>query len=275
MLTKYRFISVKQYLDDVSHTTDIYHPKIFEHIKLHLDTLPENTIIFTNGNDTIDTFNHHETRIKIPFQPLLKSKINLDEQYIYKSINSFDQNNMHLSFQIRNDIITTIVNNHNKTSTNNILLGIGGEYYLYQCFINYFVSYDKIIGFTNNIHIQEDAIYNYGLHDLKGKSQSYNLDYYSQLINNNENVNLDILINSFNNKNLDIIINLAKLNVYVLEFINIIKDSINTLVIISCKEKDFKVKKELLPYNIKTNLISKSYTDEYIGQTITVHHYIK
>lgn len=291
MLTKYKFISKEQYINDIKHNILILESTLKHYIDSNIKTIVPNTIIFTNCKETINSIEHSEFKLPIHVVSNYNILIKNNKVFtIYKSINSFDQNNSKLANNIRNYIINEFTSNLYKLTNNtnnnyNIYnIGIGGEYYLYQYILSFINKYDNFLSFTNNKYIFDDAEYNYSriLKNYKYQYanvvniEHYLLESYTELIFDNsiyETINIKKIINKLIKKNikLDIIINLAKLNVNVLEFISLINININTLIIISCKENDFNNKKVFLPYIIKKNIKSKCFIDTYLNQKITVY----
>lgn len=291
MLTKYKFISKEQYINDIKNNILILESTLKHYIDSNIKTIVPNTIIFTNCKETINSIEHSELKLPIHVVSNYNILIKNNKVFtIYKSINSFDQNNSKLANNIRNYIINEFTSNLYKLTNNtnnnyNIYnIGIGGEYYLYQYILSFINKYDNFLSFTNNKYIFDDAEYNYSriLKNYKYQYakvvniEHYLLESYTELIFDNsiyETINIKKIINKLIKKNikLDIIINLAKLNVNVLEFISLINININTLIIISCKENDFNNKKVFLPYIIKKNIKSKYFIDTYLNQKITVY----
>ena len=161
------------------------------------------------------------------------------------SSNSFQQTNIILAKEIR-QYVTNIIEN---TITNDNLLCIGGESYLYGLVTN-----NKVIHITNNENIKNDCYYNF------------------QILFNNKN-----LIS--NNKIKDIVnyetkvamINLSKLLVSVVNFIN--DSNINKLIIINCHHDDFWKKiKYLTNYKL---LERKKFVCDKLNYFITVNIFIR
>jgi hypothetical protein len=322
MLLKYNFISSDIFYKNINEDGLILHPILEKYILdniLKLDKLKNNIIIFTNTIDIITSINHKE-RIPIYYNYNfnLDNQDNLDNlietlkhiqnkginnKYtpnnksipIYKSALSFEQNNMNISSQIRHKVISLITeaNSTHKPKPNNnqikrILLGIGGEYYVYQVMLYKLglgeglgeglgLDYCQILGFTNNEFIHYDAEYNYKLHNMKEISRSYLLKSYLHFLIDYQqelDFNLEEIISDITKKNvvIDIIVNLSKLNVNVLQFIVRLKKNINSITIISCNERDFNTKIQLMPSEFTNNMISTDFIDEKMGQKVSVHH---
>jgi hypothetical protein len=274
MLTKFNFVSKIEYLKSIENGL-ILEPLLKKYIDNNMEILSNNTLLFTNGYVIIDNISK---KYKNALIPIIYKYNNCN---IYKSINSFDQNNIIIAKQLRDYIINKIINNNlnlekEKKDKNNILVGFGGEYYLYFCLLFNYNLYDKYIGFTNNYYINKDANYNYNkLNISQDLMKSYLLENYSDLLlfdysNNNNNIHT-ILINN----NLDIIINLSKINIYILEYLTKIKSYIRSLFIISCKKEDYEKKKHLLPNFININITTKLFIDYNMNQTIYLYYYKK
>jgi len=248
MLIKYNYTSNQQYLNDIQNPKFKLHPILETYIQNNYKQLKNNTIIYTNTYSIITTFTNdiinNIINDKVPRIPIYLN-IKIDNNTfkninIYKSINSFEQNNLNLSNLIRQNVISNLIKSSTSrnihTSNSNILLGIGGEYYLYQCLISQFNFYSKYIGITNNTYINQDATYNYNLY-ISRSSKSYLIDSYNNIDKSNFYNDFNKLI--VNNNDFDIIINLAKLNINVIKFMEKYYQNINNLIIISCKKKDF------------------------------------
>lgn len=151
------------------------------------------------------------------------------------NINSFIQNNIHLSKKIRRFVFKNI--------SKNKIIGIGGESYIYLKFTDYFYSNSKLI--LKNVYLN--------------KSVSENN---SNLINyNNFDENLSAE---------QIIINLSKLNKYLMEKIN--NSNIKNIIIISCHHHDFWKKIKLLTkYKL---IVRKKFIDFNKKYFITVNIFV-
>lgn len=136
---------------------------------------------------------------------------------IYKSIDSFDQNNKFISNNIRKTVLSYIYYSNSKN-----IIGIGGEYYLY--FVN--LKKDLYIGLSNHQSIINDANYNMELYKIN--------NYYNHLVNYN-----NTSYYSFINKSIeyDCIINLISFPITVINLLNNL--NISNLIVIFCK--DFKI----------------------------------
>lgn len=79
-------------------------------------------------------------------------KLEFNNRFFFKQIESFDQNNIKQASIIRKQALSYL-----KTGDNaNNILGIGGEYYIYFLFVHY----AKYYGISNHMSIIEDAQYN-------------------------------------------------------------------------------------------------------------------
>jgi hypothetical protein len=296
MLAKYYYVSRDQYYDDITIYGLALEPLLKNYIESNIDTLPHNIHIYSNCKEVINSHDHINTRLAIEFISHYNDLIpSTTKYYIYKSIQSFDQNNILLASRIRNHIINTFTTNitklHDTNKYNIINVGIGGEYYLYHYILSFINKYDKYIGFTNNKYIHTDAEYNYSRlnkHNTPSTCKQINvvnylLESYCDLqINKNQNtsglsINIQEIVNKLigSQNKIDIIINLAQLHIDVIKFISLISDYINTLIIISCKKMDFEKKVKYLPDTIKQHITSTVFTDDTLKQTITVYTYYK
>ena len=275
MLLKYNFISPELFHQNIKHDGLVLHPVLEKYILDNISKLQEGTIIFTNTFDIITSNNDSNKRIPIYYN----SKRTKYQHTIFKSPYSFEQNNINLSSKIRDCVINQIVLSNtccmNNKSLKRILLGIGGEYYVYHVIFKKF-GYSRMLGFTNNDYIHKDAEYNYSYHKMSDYATSYYLESYLNFImeSDNDKHNLDKIIDELTQKNIciDIIINLSKLNVNVLQFIVRLKKNINSVTIISCHEKDFNTKSQLLPLKFTTNMKSYAFVDETMNQKVSVYH---
>lgn len=292
MLLKYRFISSDLFKTNIENDGLILEPTLLQYINSNIDKIKPNTIIFSNTisiiSSDIETIKPYIDipRISIYYdsndikdsKDSKDSKDNYDYK-IFKSAYSFEQNNMKISSNIRNCVIN-VIKKYNTSYMNNkslqrVLLGIGGEYYVYHVFLKN-MGYDKYIGLTNNEFINSDAKYNYSYHKMSDVAETYYLETYLDLMINSEinGLNPDRLINCLtkNNIYIDIIINLSRLNINVLEFIVRLKKNINSFTVISCYEKDFNTKIQLLPNEFTQNMKKFNFIDETTEQKITVYH---
>jgi hypothetical protein len=283
MLLKYNFITPELFHQNIKDDGLILHPVLEKYILDNISKLQKNTIVFTNTYDVINSNDDYNKRIPIYYNMKYNTynlKNNKNISQIYKLALSFEQNNMNLSSEIRNKVVSiiTLSNNTlmNNKSIKRILLGIGGEYYVYQFLFKNF-GYSQMLGFTNNKYIQQDAEYNYNLHNMTEYTKSYLLNSYLNLLieyHSELDFDLEEIISQLtkHNTSIDIIINLSKLNVNVLQFIVRFKKNINSTTIISCNEKDFNTKIQLLPSEFTTNMNTYDFVDEKLKQKISVYH---
>ncbi len=180
--------------------------------KLIQDNL-ESQLLIKNSKNQVFIFDY---KLKKYFYQIKNIKLNILNKYFWKNIDSFDQNNIKIANPIRKYVLTQLAN-HNHTKTN-ILLGIGGEYYVYFPF----VQYKQYIGLSNHDSIVTDANYNLE-HYLTNDC------YHNYLVNYN-NLNTFPQINL--KENYDIVINVSNLHFNHIEYIKNI--NINKLVIITC-----------------------------------------
>lgn len=220
------------------------HPNILSAMEM----LNEPGTYFTNGKKhvLIKTNNQEyklvDTTSKniIDVNSLYRIPIYFHKKTVWKTINSFDQNNIKIANNIRGDIVNYLKLNKNKFSSG--LIGLGGEYIGY--FVNLYKIYTHFIGMTNNNAIIDDAEYNNTIYNML--MMNYLVDY------NDSNC---IELNLVKIMKYDCIVNLAKMNENIgNQLFNLKKiGKVNNLVIINCNAKnfDFLLKKFGKPKNIK------------------------
>lgn len=167
-------------------------------------------------------------------------RLNILNIYFWKQIESFDQNNIKISNQIRSYVITQFISNNT-----DILLGIGGESYIYCPFI----KSNSFIGISNHKSIITDA--------------DFNLKFYTK---NYSNYLVDYSnISSFPNLNYklgyNIIINVSKLLESHIEYIKNLYS--NKVVIITCT-----------PIYKKIPLIKKYFRIEKIKHFLNINSWV-
>ena len=152
------------------------------------------------------------------------------ELYIWKSIDSFNQNNIYIA-----DSIYKYINYLLKLDNNYQWFGIGGEFMLY--FLNHKISEtitdtDKkrnYIGITNSSSIYDDAIFNAKLHsfviDLKLIDYN-NISEYPKL----------------SKINTCIVMQVSKITNVMIEYILANSSIIKKIIIINCHQKDYETK---------------------------------
>ena len=143
-------------------------------------------------------------------------KIEFNGKYFYKQIDSFDQNNVKQSKNIRKTVLT----NFKFIEKSDNILGIGGEYYLYFPFI----KYEKYFGLTNHKSIVEDANYNcrYSINNL--------VDYNS----------LQSFIKLDKTIKYDVIINVVNIHENIIKYVS--SYNCKNIIIITCKPLENKIK---------------------------------
>ena len=190
--------------------------------------------------DNIDAVLDYTDRIR--YINLNKTRIPqlFDDNVVFISYDSFQQNHKILSKQIRKYILSLI-------ECNNIVC-IGGESYLYGMVSNNIIN---IIHYTNSKSIYNDCKFN-------------NTIFNKKLINNYTNYNI---CNLQKGDNQQCIINLANLNSNLMKNINDIA-KYNTLIIINCHHHDFWKKIKLL--SNYTLITRKKYICYKIRYFITV-----
>lgn len=154
----------------------------------------------------------------------LTIRLNILNKYFWKSIESFDQNNIKIAVQIRKYI-------GSQFEDNEIFLGIGGEYYIYFPFI----KSNQYIGISNHNSIISDADYNL---------QFYIRNYSNYLVDYN---NLKTFPKLNYNSKYNVIINVSNLHISHIEYIKNI--NVEKLIIVTCT-----------PAHKKINLIKKYFS---------------
>ncbi len=167
-------------------------------IKRIQDNLVDSLLIETNDN--IYIYNY----IKNKKYNHNKIQIEFNNTKIVKHIDSFDQNNILIANKLRKYVLSLCKNNYD------LVLGIGGEYYLYFLFINA----NKYIGISNHKSIINDA--------------NYNVPYSLNILVNYDNYDELPKINKTN----IILLNLFNLHINVIKYLNNI--NFDKLIIISC-----------------------------------------
>lgn len=180
------------------------------------DNLIDSLLVQTNKNTYL--FNYKNGK-KYFYN---KIQIEFNGCKIIKNIDSFDQNNMLIANKLRKYVLSLCKDNYN------IILGIGGEYYLYF----YFIKANIYIGMSNHQSIIDDANYN----------ALYSINYLVDYNNYNELPNI-------NNANI-ILLNLFNININIIKYINTIKFDI--LIIISCSLQDNRLSLLQKYFKIKT-----------------------
>lgn len=155
-----------------------------------------------------------------------KIQIQWNDKPIIKHLDSFDQNNLLIANKLRDYVLKECLDNNN--TSNNYILGIGGEYYIYFPYIkskNYY-------GMSNHNSIVLDA--------------KTNVPY-----SHNWLVNYDKIQMQFNNIFDIIILNVYNIHEKIIKWI--IQHKFVKLIIISCDLSDSKLK--LLSDNFKIKKI--------------------
>jgi hypothetical protein len=237
MLTKVR---VGEYFPDAILSRDLFEV-------INFDFIP-NSIYYTNGNIVINDKSDYSYRFLgnriLKLNKLDRINTNFMGIYIWKHIYSFDQNSSMTKDKIRNFIALNLIK-----SKSDCICGFGGEYYGYFCLLR--EKYNKFYGLTNNEYIYNDAEFNMKMY-LNGKK------YFNSLTNYNDN------INTFMKG--DVIVNLSTITKYVINFLLI--NNFNRIVIVSCKEKNYK---KILKLNEKYNFVNRFIiNDEYNNTRIEI-----
>lgn len=143
-------------------------------------------------------------------------RLEINNKFFYKQIESFDQNNIKQANYIRKSVIE-FIKIYFKCDG---ILGIGGEYYIYFPFI----KSNTYIGFSNHKSIVEDAYYNFP------ESVNYLVDYN----------NMITFPKIQNNITYDIIINVINIHENIIKYI--CNYNIKNIIIITCKPLHNKIK---------------------------------
>jgi hypothetical protein len=240
MLSK---IIISNKADNLSkYESELSHPTIIKSIKLINEpgtyfTDCNYTVIYKSNNNDYKLINIINNSIKL-IDEYYRIPILFHKKLIWKSINSFDQNNINIANSIRKTIINELkyfqhkrILEHDKQ-----LIGIGGEYYGY--FSNLTDCYNNFIGITNNKSIMKDTLFNNNIYNINIKNYLIN-DYNDKRFQITKLLSID--------KKYDCIVNLSKINENIAKQLNILKKEklIDTLIIISCNKKN---EKNILKY---------------------------
>jgi glutaredoxin-related protein len=254
---------------------DKIHPN-YNHVSTEIkDFLKKNSNF--NGLIIVDCFGKVHTDYKnyIPQ--------NFNNNIVFISAKSFQQNHIILSKQIRKYVANKIINCNlqNRLQSRLLcsnLLCIGGESYLYGLTNPFLRNNGKILNLTNNIYIYNDIIYNKFIYSKNKNIISFLIDYNNLNINenyNNLNVNLQSsnLHNDYNlNDYSTCIINISTLNYNLITNINKLS-KLNIIIIISCHHDDFWKKIKLLTnYNL---LSRKKFICYKLKYFLTVNIFIR
>jgi len=144
-----------------------------------------------------------------------KIKLEFYNEFFIKQIDSFDQNNIRESKNIRKSVLEYF--RFFEKSEN--LLGIGGEYYLYFRFL----KYKNYFGLSNHQSIVEDANTNFPKSD-------------NVLVNYNDNKSFPIL----DTNTYDVIINVVNIHENIIKYFS--KCNCKNIIIITCKPLQTKIK---------------------------------
>ena len=183
------------------------------------------SIVINNKSD-VSYIVKKDKIFKINKQERLKFKIG--ELYIWKSIDSFNQNNIYIA-----DSIYKYINYILKLDDSYQWFGIGGEFMLY--FLNHKISETVInkkrnyIGITNSSSIYDDAVFNANLHSF---------DININLIDYNNISQYPILSES----DTCIIMQVSKITNIMIEYILANSGVVKKIIIINCHQKDYETK---------------------------------
>lgn len=161
-------------------------------------------------------------------------RINFNNRYFWKQIDSFDQNNISISTKIRMCVLNYLGINNNFN-----ILGIGGEYYMYFPFIDSSLYY----GISNHKSIIEDSEYNFK------KSINFLVDY-------NNIKTYPNLEGKFN-----VIVNVVNLHKNIIEYLNTL--NVNSIIVVICK-----------PLYKKINLIEKYFYVKKLSHFLNINNYV-
>ena len=207
-----------------------------------------NSTYFTNGTMVINNKSscswHIDETGNIKTTPKQKHiPFVCDDSVIWKSVDSFHQNNMKISGaiyqQVKSQLVSSIIDSDNYPDT---LIAIGGDLTTYL--VNYWNRYSsypqfskKLIGISNSADIIDDVRYNFETIGLK--SINLHLVNYSRFG--------DIILPLADATKTILIIHLARIHISILEWI--LKQNIGNikgLIFIYCHHNDFKKKVKLL-----------------------------
>lgn len=219
MLSKVEYSNVNFATDQIKE----YCKKNTNIIKIQ-DNLIDSLLVKTNENTYL--FNYKNNK-KYFYD---KIQIEFNDHKIIKHIDSFDQNNILISNKLRKYVLSllnainnntiidnTVIGKNINNYTINIIIGIGGEYYLYFPFI----KANKYIGMSNHQSIIDDAKNNV----------PYSINY---LVDYNNYSQLPVI------KSADIIlVNLFNININIIHYIS--KIECNKIILISCNLPDNKL----------------------------------
>lgn len=206
---KYASINIQNYI------------KKFPKQSMLVDKIQDNLdgyLLIKYKNGKIQMYNYYLNK----FYSHNKIKICLNDRYIIKQIDSFDQNNWIIGNKLRNYVINLVKRINQYDYPINTILGIGGEYYLYWVFFSWV---ENLIGLSNHDTIIDDAKTNIPW------SRNY-------LVNYNDLLTYPVLTLT---TEIDLIlINLSKINLNVITYIK--KINFKKIIIISCDLPDSKLK---------------------------------
>ena len=187
----------------------------------------ENSTYYTN-NDGIVINNRSNYTYKIIDNKVYKlNKISripifICDIIIWKSIDVFDQNNVLIANKIRKYVCNIL-----KNTSNDEILGIGGEFQVY--FVLLRNKYKNFHGISNNYNIIDDAVFNCELYRLE-----YDIKY----------VNYNMIDNMVAERNdIDVIVNLSKVTKSVVKYLNN-NENIKNLIIIGCHNQELDLMKK-------------------------------
>lgn len=166
-------------------------------------------------------------------------KISFNSKIFFKQIDSFDQNNIKESKNIRKNVLCYF----KQFEKSQNIIGIGGEYYIYFPF----VKYKKYFGLSNHNSIIEDANYNSFF------SKNY-------LVNYDDLTSYPILNNNIDD-NYDVVINVVNIHENIIKYI--CTYNIKNIIIITCK-----------PLNSKIKMLNKYLTFKKVNHVLNINSWI-
>jgi hypothetical protein len=178
-------------------------------------------------------------------------RIPIFDLYIWKSIESWDQNVVKVARDLRNYVLKRFESFVERGFN---VIGIGGEYFLYFSKLDY----NHFYGITNMLSIKNDADFNMNIYN-RGKYSNRMINY----MNIKSYPDIDV------NKSYDVIINLSTIYQEVINYLH--KININNLIIITCDAKKNVTRLGILVARLKL----KSIETFYSGTCVRVYYFTK
>ena len=236
MLCKIKVDKYKPILEDMQLTLEI--TRVIDKYFIPDSVYFSSGSVVINSKSDVSYVVHRDKITRIPKQERLTFKIG--NLYIWKSIDSFNQNNIYIA-----DSIYKYINYILKLDDSYQWFGIGGEFMLY--FLNHKISETVInkkrnyIGITNSSSIYDDAVFNAKLH---------NFDININLIDYNNISQYPKLLET----NTCIVMQVSKITNIMIDYILANSSVIKKIIIINCHKKDY----ELKTVKLKTKYKQKS-----------------